>query len=365
MMVSFVDLKQQLDYFANDFRQAFDNVLTGKWLILGEHLESFEQNFAAYCGVKHVVGVGTGLDALAIALRARGIGAGDEVIVPGHTFIATWLAVSQVGAKIVPVDIELETGNMDANQIEGHISERTRAIIPVHLYGRPANMAAILEIAQKYGLFVLEDGAQAHGAQIGGKRIGAIGDATAFSFYPTKNLGCLGDGGAVATDDDDLAAMMRRYRNYGSERKYYHQMRGTNSRLDDVQAAFLNVQLPHLDEMNEKRQMLAARYSRELAPTELVLPGAESGAPSVYHLYVVRHDRRDELAQYLAQKGIQTAIHYPVVPSLQDAYAQEFGAVCLPNSVQYASTCLSLPLWPMMSLESQDEVVTQIINFFA
>jgi len=363
-LIPFVDLKPQIDRFSHDFNVVFNKTLEQGHFVLGKNVEIFEKNFSYYCGVKHSISVANGLDALALSLQAQGIGKGDEVIVPAHTFIATWLAVSLSGATIIPVDISLETANIDVKEIEQHITNKTKAIIPVHLYGRPADMAAIMVVAAKYNLFVLEDSAQAHGACFKEEKIGSIGHATAFSFYPTKNLGCLGDGGMVTTNDDTLADKIRYLRNYGSMQKYHHIVRGVNSRLDEMQAAFLNIQLPYLDEFNKKRQILARRYTQQLASTPLILPYDDDNSESVYHLYVVRLKDRAALLDNLEKSGIQTAIHYPIIPSQQSAYAHEFGEAIFPRAIEYAQTCLSLPLWPLMDFSIQDKVIAAILKFF-
>jgi len=329
---------------------AFERVLAAGRLILDREVAAFEAEFAAYCGARHCVGVGSGLDALAIALRARGIGPGDEVIVPGHTFIASWLAVAQVGAVPIAADVRPDTCNLDPDSLAAAITPRTAAVMPVHLYGNPAPMDAINRLAARHGLFVLEDAAQAHGARYRGRRAGVLGNAAAFSFYPTKNLGALGDGGAIVTDDDALAERARQYRNYGASAKYIHDIAGTNSRLDELQAAFLRLRLPRLDAENARRRVLAAFYRERLAGLgDLRLPESEPEAEPVYHLFVVRSFARDALAAGLAQRGIGTMVHYPRPPHLQRAFAAASPRMPLPVTEALAGEVLSLPLWPAMT----------------
>jgi dTDP-4-amino-4,6-dideoxygalactose transaminase len=341
--------------------RAVQRVLASGHFILGSELEAFEHEFAAYCGSRHCIGTGNGLDALTLTLIAAGIGPGDEVIVPGQTFIATWLAVSHAGAQPVAVDIDLASCNIDARLIEAAITARTRAIIPVHLYGRPADMRAIAEIAQRHGLFVLEDAAQAHGAALHGRRAGNLGDAAAFSFYPGKNLGALGDGGAITTNDDALAERLRRLRNYGSSRKYQHEEIGFNSRLDELQAALLRVKLPHLDAWNARRQQLAAHYEVLLADLPITRPLASCAQyQPVWHQYVIGVNDRDALQSSLAGAGIASMVHYPVPPHLQPAYAQQPISPMLPAAEHQAGHCLSLPICPTLPTEAIDRVCQAI-----
>ena len=349
-----------------ELADAFERVLSAGRLILDREVAAFEAEFAQYCGARHCVGVGNGLDALAIALKARGIGPGDEVIVPGHTFIASWLAVAQVGAVPVAADVRPDTCNLDPDSLAAAITPRTAAVMPVHLYGNPAPMQAINRLAARHGLFVLEDAAQAHGARYGGRRAGVLGDAAAFSFYPTKNLGALGDGGAIVTDDDALAERARRYRNYGSSAKYIHDIAGTNSRLDELQAAFLRLRLPRLDAENARRRALAAAYRERLTGLgDLRLPESEPesgpGAEPVYHLFVVRSLARDDLATGLAQRGIGTMVHYPRPPHLQRAFAALPPRMPLPVTEALAGEVLSLPLWPAMT-EAHIECVAAAVR---
>ena len=307
-----------------ELRRNWTRPSPGGWLGLVHRrpeVDAFEAEYATYCGAAHCVGVANGLDALHLALRAMDVGPGDEVIVPSNTYIATWLAVSQCGATPVPVEPDERTFNIDPARIEAAITPRTRVLLPVHLYGQPANMDEILAIARKHGLKVLEDGAQAHGARYKGQRLGAHGDAVAWSFYPGKNLGAMGDGGAVTTNDPQLADRLRVLRNYGSRVKYVNEVQGYNSRLDPLQAAILRVKLAHLDEWNERRRAIAARYQSGLAGCGLALPHVPEWAEPVWHLYVVQHPQRDALQQALNDAGVGTLIHYPIPPHRQQAYA--------------------------------------------
>jgi dTDP-4-amino-4,6-dideoxygalactose transaminase len=336
---------------------AYARVVDSNWLILGRELESFEREFAEYCDAKHCVGVANGLDALFISLKAMGIGPGDQVIVPSNTYIATWLAVSYAGATPVPVEPDERTYNLDPKSVEAAITSATRAILPVHLYGQPADMDPIVAVAKRYGLKVLEDVAQAHGARYKGRRVGALGDAGAFSFYPGKNLGALGDGGAIVTNDDELADKFRVLRNYGSRIKYHNEVKGFNSRLDELQAAFLREKLALLDDWNLRRRDVAARYLKELAGTELVLPHVPDWAEPVWHLFVVRHPARNRLQADLAIRGINTMIHYPVPPHLQEAYSElGLGPGSLPIAERIHDEVLSLPIWPQMSKSDTSRV---------
>lgn len=328
--------------------------MDGGELIGGEPLRAFEQAFAAYCGVGHCVGVGNGLDALALALRALGVGAGDEVIVPAFTFVATWFSVSQLGARPVPVDVG-DDGTINPHGIAPAITARTRAVVPVHLFGRLADMGAVLAAAG--GIPVVEDAAQAHGASVGGRRAGALGVLAAFSFYPTKNLGALGDGGAVTTDDPALARLVRRLSNYGSDRKYRHEALGQNSRLDTVQAGFLAAKLPDLDAANARRRHVAVRYRAGLEGTPGLACPATGGEDMVWHQFVVRTAERDRLQADLAQDGIGTTIHYPTAPFDQPCYAGGYDRARYPVASRLAATVLSLP---MADYLADDEVAAVI-----
>jgi dTDP-4-amino-4,6-dideoxygalactose transaminase len=332
------------------------------WYILGQEVETFEAEFAAYCEARYCIGVGNGFDALHLILRAMDIGTGDEIIVPANTCIATWLAVSYAGATPIPVEPDEKTYNIDPTRIEEIITENTKAIMPVHLYGQPADMDPIIDIAKRYDLKVIEDAAQAHGARYKGKRVGGLGDAAGFSFYPGKNLGAIGDAGAVTTDDDALADRIRVLRNYGSGVKYQNEVKGFNSRLDPLQAAFLRVKLKHLDEWNEQRRKVANFYLINLkAITAMILPHVPEWANPVWHLFVVRHPEREKLQDALEQQGIGTLIHYPIPPYLSQAYAEvSWKAEAFPVTEGLANTVLSLPIGPHMDTKSTDCILTAI-----
>jgi len=347
MTVPFLDLKAGYLELQPEIDAAIKRVLDSGWYILGEEVDGFEQEYAAYCEAKHCVGVANGLDALHLALLALGVGAGDEVIVPSNTYIATWLAVSQCGATPIPIEPDAATYNIDPMRIEAAITPRTKVILPVHLYGQPADMDPILAIARKHGLKVLEDGAQAHGARYKGKRLGAHGDVVAWSFYPGKNLGAFGDGGAITTDDAEIAERIRVLRNYGSRVKYVNDVRGFNSRLDPIQAATLCVKLRVLDTWNARRAEIASCYQTALANTALTLAFVPEWAEPAWHLYVVQHPQRDALQKKLGEAGIGTLIHYPIPPHLQHAYASaNYGQGHFPIAEQMAKQLLSLPMGP-------------------
>ncbi|MBC7343529.1 MAG: DegT/DnrJ/EryC1/StrS family aminotransferase [Clostridia bacterium] len=361
MNVPFLDLKSAYLELKDELDSAYQRVMESGWYILGSEVDAFEREFAAYCGVKHCIGVGNGLDALHLTLRAAGIGPGDEVIVPANTYIATWLAVSYAGATPVPVEPNERTYNIDPTRVEAAITCRTKAIMPVHLYGQPADMDPILEIAQRHGLWVFEDAAQAHGARYKGRRIGSLGDAAGFSFYPGKNLGAFGDGGAVTTNNDELAERIRALRNYGSQVKYINRYKGLNSRLDELQAALLRVRLRRLDGWNARRSMVAATYSQALVETDLILPYVPEWAEPVWHLYVVRSRARDVLQKRLADAGIGTLIHYPIPPHLQDAYKDlGFSRGAYPITERLAQEVLSLPMGPHLLPEHVNAVVQAV-----
>ena len=329
---------------------------------MGPELEAFETEFAHYCEVKHCIGVGNGLEALHLLLRAYGIGFGDEVIVPSNTFIATWLAVSQCGATPVPVEPNVNTHNIDPALIAAAITSRTRAIMPVHLYGLPADMDPINEIAARNGLIVIEDAAQAQGARYKGRRAGSLGHAAATSFYPGKNLGALGDGGAVLTDDDAIADKIRQFRNYGSKVKYQHDLAGYNSRLDEMQAAFLRTKLAVLDDWNARRREIADQYSTLLANANIVLPQVPAYAESVWHLYVIRSKQRDALKTHLESHGVSTVIHYPKPPHRQACY-HDYENQPLPIAEMLAGEVLSLPMFPALNAGEVNRVVAAIRGF--
>ncbi|MEQ8201770.1 MAG: DegT/DnrJ/EryC1/StrS family aminotransferase [Syntrophomonadaceae bacterium] len=360
--VPFLDLKAGYLEIKTELDLAYQRVMDSGWYIMGDELASFEAEFADYCGARYCVGVGNGLEALHLILKAYGIGPGDEVIVPANTYIATWLAVSQCGARPVPVEPVEATYNIDPARIEAAITSRTRAIMPVHLYGQAAAMDEINALAVRYDLKVVEDGAQGHGAVYKGRRTGSLGDAAGFSFYPGKNLGAFGDGGAVTTGDMDLAQRIRSLRNYGSQIKYHNEIKGYNSRLDELQAAFLRVKLRYLDEWNERRRMLAQRYRQGLNPEIYILPSVLEWAQPVWHIFVVRTPVRDKVVDYLAGNGIGTMVHYPVPPHLQPAYQElGMGAGSYPVTEKIHQEVLSLPLWPQMSLVEQDYAI-EILN---
>ena len=361
MTIPFLDLGAPYQALKDELDAAYQRVMASGWYILGEEVEHFETEFAAYCQAAHGIGVASGLDALHLALRAFDIGPGDEVIVPSHTFIATWLAVSHAGATPVPVEPIEATYTIDPARIEAAITPRSRAIIPVHLYGQPADLEPILAIARRHGLKVIEDAAQAHGARYKGKRIGAHGDAVAWSFYPGKNLGAFGDAGAVTTDDADLAGRLRMLRNYGSREKYVNAIQGFNSRLDPLQAAFLGVKLRHLDAWNARRREIAAAYLEGLAESDLVLPVVPDWAEPVWHLFVVRHARRDAIQQQLAEAGIGSLIHYPIAPHQQGCYADARPPTeGNPISERLATEVLSLPMGPHLTAADAARVIDQV-----
>ena len=352
MNVSFLDLKSSYHELKVELDAAYLRVMESGWYVLGQEVEAFEKEFATYCGVKHCIGVGNGLDALHLILRAMGVGPDDEVIVPANTFIATWLAVSNVGARPVPVEPHERTYNIDPDRIEAAITTRTKVILPVHLYGQPADMDPICEVARRHGLRVVEDAAQAHGARYKGKRAGSLGDAAGFSFYPGKNLGAFGDGGAITTDDADLADRVRTLRNYGSKEKYRHLCMGYNSRLDEVQAALLRVKLTALDAWNRRRADSAGFFSSVLQKqSAMTVPYMPEWAGPSWHLYVIRTGKRREVQRLLSERGIGTLIHYPVPPHLQQAYAAlGYKPGSFPLSEMLADEVLSLPMGPHLSL---------------
>ncbi len=357
--VTFKPLEKELD---SELQSAFRRVYESSWYIEGEEGRKFEEEFANYCGVKYCIGCGNGLDALFLILKACDIGEGDEVIVPSNTFIATALAVSRTGAKPVMVEPHLLTYNLDANKIEEKITKRTKAVMAVHLYGQPADMDAIYKVAQKYQLKVFEDAAQAHGALYKGKRVGGLADAAGFSFYPGKNLGALGDAGCVTTNDDKMAEKIRVLSNYGSDYKYHHIYQGYNTRLDELQAAFLRAKLPILDKVNEYRREIAEKYLKGIKNTKLVLPYVNRDLYTpVWHIFAVRTTKREELVEYLEKKEIYTNIHYPIAMHNQQAYRElgiEKGS--LPICEEISNTQLSLPMYYGM----QDEIdyVIQALN---
>jgi dTDP-4-amino-4,6-dideoxygalactose transaminase len=342
---------------------AVARVVRRGYYVLGPEVEAFEREFAAYLGVREVVGVGNGLDALTLMLQAAEIHAGDEVIVPSNTYIATWLAISRLGAHPVPVEPNPFTHNLEPDLVAAQITPRTRAILGVHLYGQPADMDRLAAIAARHHLLLFEDAAQAHGAQYKGHRVGSLSHAAAFSFYPTKNLGALGDGGAVATNDADLARQVRLLRHHGQQEKYMSVVCGVNSRLDELQAACLRVKLRHLDSDNAHRRRIAAHYMSRLAQTSLVLPHVPDWAEPVWHLFVVRSGARDKLQALLKAKGVETAIHYPVPPHLQPAYEHlGYRRGALPIAELLAASVLSLPMGPYFTDEQCEDICDAIIE---
>lgn len=363
-MIEFLDLRATAHSQRDALIAAATAVIDSGWFILGEQVSAFEREFAEYCAAPAAVGVANGLDAISLALRALEVGIGDEVIVPSNTYIATWLAVSHVGAVPVGVEPDPATYNIDPALVEAAITPATKAIIAVHLYGQPADLDPLRDIAERHGLALIEDAAQAHGARYKGERIGSGANAiVTWSFYPGKNLGALGDGGAL-TANSSVTAEVAKLRNYGSERKYHHEVIGYNSRLDEMQAAFLRVKLQDLDAQNERRRVIAARYNAGLADAGLILPVVPDWADPVWHLYVVRHPRRDALAEHLKQQGVATVIHYPVPPHLQPAYASlGLPAGTFPISEQLHCEVLSLPIGPMLSDNEVDQVIDAVRSF--
>jgi dTDP-4-amino-4,6-dideoxygalactose transaminase len=361
MKVKFLDLAAAYEETREEVDDAVHRVLGSGWYVGGTEVEAFESEFAAFCGSKYCVGVGNGLDAIHLSLRALDVRSGDEVIVPSNTYIATWLAVTACGAKVVPVEPDDFSFNVDPSKIERAITNNTRCIIPVHLYGLPANMDEILALARHYGLHVIEDAAQAHGASYKGRRLGAHGSAVAWSFYPGKNLGAFGDAGAVTTDDAELARRLRALRNYGSAVKYVNQERGLNSRLDPIQAAALRVKLKRLASWNQRRSVIAEFYSANLARLGLHLPTSYPGAVHAWHLYVVRCASRERLQSVLRGAGIETLIHYPIPPHRQEAYKDHsFSEGDFPFAEAISQTCLSLPIGPHLSLDDARLVVRAV-----
>ncbi len=364
MSIPFLDLKAPHEELRTQMIEAFERVLNSGWYILGNEVAQFEQEFAEYCESNHCIGVGNGLDALHLILRAYEIGEGDEVIVPSNTYIATWLAASHAGAKPVPVEPDERTYNIDPFLIEAAITKRTKAIIVVHLYGQPADMDAINAIAKNYNLKVIEDAAQAHGAKYKGRRVGSLGDAAGFSFYPGKNLGAIGDGGAVTTNDFELAEKIRSLGNYGSRVKYHNEVQGFNSRLDELQAALLRIKLRSLDKWNALRKELASNYLHQLAESDLLLPYIPVWADPVWHLFVIRHEKRDELQKFLTKFDISSMIHYPIPPHLQPAYKNlKYSSGTLHIAERLANTILSIPFGPHLSSMDAMEVIKQLNSY--
>jgi dTDP-4-amino-4,6-dideoxygalactose transaminase len=362
--VPFLDVKASYLEIKDELDAAYKRAMDSGWYILGGEVSAFEEEFARFVGTKRCIGVGNGLEALQLLLRAYDIGSGDEVIVPSNTYIATWLAVSGAAATPVPVEPVEGTFNLDPARIERFITPRTKAILPVHLYGQTAEMDAINEIANSRGLKVIEDAAQAHGARYRGRRAGALGDAAGWSFYPTKNLGAYGDAGAITTDDDELADKILLLRNYGSKEKYYNEVKGVNSRLDELHAAMLRVRLRWLDQWNARRSQIARMYLEELSGADLLLPAIADGAEPVWHLFVIRSRRREEFQRFLKALGVNTLVHYPVPPHLQKAYKEMgLGEGAYPISETIHREALSLPIGPHLSGEDARRVVEAARSF--
>jgi dTDP-4-amino-4,6-dideoxygalactose transaminase len=362
-MIPFLDLKAPYLELKAELDEAIQRAVSSGWFIGGPEVDQFEADYAAYCEVDHAVGVANGLDALHLALRAMGVGAGDEVIVPSNTYIATWLAVAQCGATPVPVEPDEATYNIDPTLIDLAVTSKTKVILPVHLYGQPADLDPILEIARKHGLRVLEDGAQAHGALYKGKRLGGYGDAVAWSFYPGKNLGAMGDAGAVTTNDPDLADRIKVLRNYGSRVKYVNEVQGYNSRLDPIQAAILRVKLKFLDEWNNRRRVIANQYQKGLAKSGLILPTVPDWANPVWHLYVVRHANREGFQKQLESQGVSTLIHYPIPPHLQGGF-KNMGLKKgdFPIAERIHDEIISLPISPSLTAQEAEQVVRTCLD---
>ena len=365
MITPFLDLNPVYEELQNELDNAYNRVMKSGWYILGKEVEQFEKEFADYCDVQHCIGVGSGLDALFLALLASNIGPADEVIVPANTFIATWLAVSYCGAVPVPVEPDISTYNIDPGGIRAAVTPRTRAIVAVHLYGQPADMDTLSEIAAENNLIIIEDAAQAHGARYRGQPVGSLGSAAAFSFYPGKNLGALGDAGALVTNDDAIAEKIRKLRNYGSSHKYQHDLKGFNSRIDELQAAFLRVKLKYIDEWNQKRKTIAQTYLDLLAAdSKLVLPDTNQHTDPVWHQFAVRHPDRELLKNRLEEAGIGTLIHYPIPPHLSGAFSElEYQKGDFPVTEEIASTILSLPIYPQLSLDTVARICEHIHRY--
>jgi dTDP-4-amino-4,6-dideoxygalactose transaminase len=363
--VPILEFKTQYRAHQAELDAAIREVLEASWFILGKQGEAFEQEFASYCGGGHAVGVGSGTEALHLALLACGVGPGDEVITVPNTAVPTVCAIDFAGATPVFADIDPATFTLDPAELERRLTPRTKAVVPVHLYGQPADMEPILEFAQRHGLRVIDDAAQAHGAEYRGRRVGVLADATAWSFYPSKNLGAYGDAGAVTTNDPELARRLRMLRNYGEEERYYHTIRGFNSRLDEIQAALLRVKLRHLDAWNDRRREIAAHYGERIRHPEIRLPGEASWARHVYHLYVVRTPRRDALREHLAAREIGSQIHYPVPLYRQQAYAHlQVPAGDCPEAERAMAEILSIPVYPELT-DEQVEAVVEAVNSFS
>jgi dTDP-4-amino-4,6-dideoxygalactose transaminase len=364
MNIPLLDFKSEYFSIKNEIDDAIQRVLNSGWYILGSEVNKLEEEFANYLGVKYCVGVASGLDALHLILRVLEIGKGDEVIVPANTYIATLLAISHVNAHPVLVEPDERTYNINPELIEEKITKKTKAILPVHLYGLSADMDAINDVAQNYDLYIIEDAAQAHGAEYKNKKCGSLGTAAGFSFYPTKNLGACGDAGAVTTNNEEISDKIRVFRNYGSREKYYNEVKGFNSRLDEIQAAILRVKLKYLDENNKKRRENAKFYNENITNEDIVLPVEPKGYKHVYHQFVIRYRNRDKLQKYLKYNGISTLIHYPVPPHLSKAYTDlKFKKGDFPVTEKIANECLSLPISPEILIRDLDEIIRVVNNF--
>lgn len=359
-MIPFLNLSQINNRFRAEIDARFKTILDKGWYLLGEQIAAFEAHFAAYIGTKHAIGCANGLDALRLIIQAYGFGPSDEIIVPANTYIASILAISQNSCTPVLVEPDIYTYNINPDLIEEKITPHTKAIMVVHLYGQAVQMEKIWTLAKKYHLKIIEDAAQAHGAIYQGRRTGNLGDAAGFSFYPGKNLGAMGDGGAITTNDDELAAKLRALRNYGSDKKYHHIYKGLNSRLDELQAVVLDIKLPHLDKDNQRRREIAAYYRKHIKNPAIILPQTYDEKAHVWHIFPVRTQKRDELQRYLKQNGIDTLIHYPTPPHQQPAY-REWGEWSFPVTEEIHRTELSLPISPVLT-EEEIKTVTEALN---
>ncbi len=361
-MIKFLDLHKINERFRSDIDKRIKEVLDSGWYLLGNQDKTFEEHFAKYCGTKHCIGCANGLDALTLIIRAYGFGAGDEIIVPANTYIASILSISENGCTPVLVEPDINTYNINPDLIEEKITDKTKAIMVVHLYGQAVQMDKVWALAKKYNLKVIEDSAQGHGAYYNGRRTGNLGDASGFSFYPGKNLGCMGDGGCVTTNDDELAAKVRALANYGSHKKYCNLYKGVNSRLDEIQAAILDVKLSHLDDDNARRREISKYYRENIKNPKIILPKTYDEKAHVWHVFVVRTEKRDEFQEYLKQNDIQTIIHYPTPPHKQEAY-KEWNNLSFPITEEIHKTIISLPISPVMTDEEAKETV-KIINAY-
>lgn len=362
-IIPFVNLKKEYSCIKHEINVALERVLKKQWFILGQELSVFEEDFAKYNGVNYAIGVNSGSDALFLSIKALGIGKGDQILTVSHSFISTVDAIVRAGAEPVFIDINKDYYNVDYSKIEEEITDKTKAIIVVHLYGNPADLKQIMDIANKYGLKIIEDACQAHGAEYKGKKVGTFGNVGCFSFYPAKNLGCYGDGGMMITNDAELAEKLFQYRNYGQSKKYYHDFIGINSRLDEIQAAILRIKLKHLDEWNRIRRKNAELYNEFLDDSSIIKPKEREFAKHVYHLYVIRHQNRDKLKQYLEKNNIQTQIHYPIPIHKQKAYISLFPDKNLPITEKICDEILSLPMHPWLLTDDIKKISDSIKEF--